>query len=162
MQFWRCLFSSFVMLQCLGYLCCFQAAILSLIQKCTTGQYEPVAEDPSMNLQERQTSLPNSPEHKANQTTHNYKPIINYPVVPSTSRQDASNYLDDVQPCSSKSSDPYRVAWYTLLWNAFDFILNLQDVMCATPDMCVKKLRFCDLYVLYVFSTAERNCVFQG
>lgn len=104
----------FVMLQCLGYLCCFQAAILSLIQKCTTGQYEPVAEDPSMNLQERQTSLPNSPEHKANQTTHNYKPIISYPVVPSTSRQDASNYLDDVQPCSSKSSDPYRVAWYTM------------------------------------------------
>ncbi|XP_063922132.1 uncharacterized protein LOC135136664 isoform X2 [Zophobas morio] len=95
---------------CLGYLCCFQSAILSLIQKCTIGHYQPVAEDPSLNLQERQTSLQNSPEHKANQTTHNYKPIVNYPVVASTSRQEASSYLDDVQPCSSKSSDPYRVA----------------------------------------------------
>ncbi|RZC35748.1 uncharacterized protein BDFB_009856, partial [Asbolus verrucosus] len=99
-----------VVLQCLGYLCCFQSAILSLIQKCTIGHYQPVAEDPSLNLQERHTSLQNSPEHKANQTTHNYKPIVNYPVVASTSRQEASNYLDDVQPCSSKSSDPYRVA----------------------------------------------------
>ncbi|XP_015837446.1 uncharacterized protein LOC657427 isoform X1 [Tribolium castaneum] len=94
---------------CLGYLCCFQSAILSLIQKCSMGHYQPVAEDPSLNLQERQTSLQDSPEHKANQTTHNYKPIASYPVA-STSRQDASNYLDDVQPCSSKSSDPYRVA----------------------------------------------------
>lgn len=94
-----------VFLQCLGYLCCFQSAILSLIQKCSVGHYQPVAEDPSLNLQERQ--LHDSPEHKANQTTHNYKPIN--PPVASTSRQDA-NYLDDVQPCSSKSSDPYRLA----------------------------------------------------
>ncbi|XP_017778889.1 PREDICTED: uncharacterized protein LOC108564374 [Nicrophorus vespilloides] len=87
---------------CLGYACCVESLVLTIIQKCSEDHYQPVAEDPSMILQERHTSHPNSPDH--NQTTHNYKPIINYqiPAVASTSRQDPYNYLDDVQPCSSK------------------------------------------------------------
>ncbi|KAG5896403.1 hypothetical protein JTB14_022491 [Gonioctena quinquepunctata] len=95
---------------CLGYVCCLESAIISVIQKCQIGQYEPVEEDLSFHLQERQTSPRDSPLHRANQTTHNYKPIVSYSVVPSTSRQEPPNYLDDIQPCSSKSSDPYRQA----------------------------------------------------
>lgn len=79
--------------------------------------YEPVTEDPSFNLQERQGSSPQhhySPQFEVNRTTHNYKPNLNYPnVVPSTSKQleSTANYLDDVQPCSSKSVDNnYRMA----------------------------------------------------
>ncbi|KAJ8925803.1 hypothetical protein NQ315_009653 [Exocentrus adspersus] len=95
----------------LGYVCCLESVVISLIQKCQSGYYEPVDEDLSFNLQERQSSPPGSTQHKVNQTTHNYKPIVNYPpVVASTSRQEPVNYLDDVQPCSSKSSDPYRLA----------------------------------------------------
>lgn len=74
--------------------------------------YQPVTEDPSLNLQERQASPSYSPEHMANQTSamHNYKPIVNYQAVPSTSSQ-RYNYLDDIQPCSSKSADGYHIAW---------------------------------------------------
>ncbi|KAK9877529.1 hypothetical protein WA026_018636 [Henosepilachna vigintioctopunctata] len=97
---------------CLGYISCIESALLALIQKCTNGPYEPVAEDPSMNLQERQISLQYSPiHHRSNQTTHNYKPVMNHPMtVPSTSRQDTYNYLEDVQPCSSKCGAVYRTA----------------------------------------------------
>ncbi|XP_072403247.1 uncharacterized protein [Diabrotica undecimpunctata] len=95
---------------CLGYICSIESAIISVIQKCQMAQYEPVEEDLSFHLQERQFSPKDSPQHnKVNQTTHNYKPIVNYSVVPSTSKQDPMNYLDDIQPCSSKSGDPYRV-----------------------------------------------------
>ncbi|CAH1142693.1 unnamed protein product [Phyllotreta striolata] len=94
---------------CLGYFCSIESAVISLIQKCHMAQYEPVEEDLSFHLQERHTSSTDSPQHKVNQTTHNYKPIVNYSVVPSTSKQDPLNYLDDIQPCSSKS-DSYRVA----------------------------------------------------
>lgn len=90
--------------QCLGYVCCLESLVITIIQKCSKDHYQPVAEDPSMNLQERRSSShPNSPDH-VNQTTHNYKPIINYqmPAVASTSRNEPYNYLDDVQPCSSK------------------------------------------------------------
>ncbi|CAH0550577.1 unnamed protein product [Brassicogethes aeneus] len=94
---------------CLGYVCSLESAVIALVQRWSMDYYQPVTEDPSMNLQERQMSPGDSPEHRVpNQTTHNYKPIVNYPV-PSTSRQEPHNYLDDVQPCSSKSSDPYRV-----------------------------------------------------
>ncbi|XP_065169013.1 uncharacterized protein [Atheta coriaria] len=89
---------------CLGYVCCLESLVITIIQKCSKDHYQPVAEDPSMNLQERRSSShPNSPDH-VNQTTHNYKPIINYqmPAVASTSRNEPYNYLDDVQPCSSK------------------------------------------------------------
>lgn len=105
----------FLFVQCLGYVCSLESGIISFVQRWKTDLYEPVAEDPSMNLQERQMSLHDSPEHlKLNQTTtttHNYKPIVyNPPQAASTSRHEPINYLDDVQPCSSKSSDPYRVA----------------------------------------------------
>ncbi|XP_049818219.1 uncharacterized protein LOC109608177 isoform X1 [Aethina tumida] len=93
---------------CLGYVCCLESAVIALVQRWTRDIYQPVAEDPSLNLQERQLTPHDSPDHKANQTTHNYKPIVSYPVA-STSRQEP-HYLDDVQPCSSKSSDPYRGA----------------------------------------------------
>ncbi|VEN39749.1 unnamed protein product [Callosobruchus maculatus] len=93
---------------CLGYVCCLESAVICLIQKCRIGQYEPVEEDLSFHLHERQTSPSRtSPDHKVNQTTHNYKPIV---PIASTSRQEPQHhYLDDVQPCSSKSADPYRV-----------------------------------------------------
>lgn len=92
------------------------------------GNYEPVTDDPSFNLQERQQGGNTSPHHHyspqfdLNRTTttvtHNYKPNLNYPnvVVPSTSKQlepiITACYLDDdVQPCSSKSVDNnYRMA----------------------------------------------------
>lgn len=102
---------NYTLFQCLGYVCCIESVVLTIIQKWTKGYYQPVAEDPSMNLQERQVSPQESPKFKANQTTHNYKPIANYPAVASTSKNEPYNYLDDVQPCSSKSADPYRVAW---------------------------------------------------
>ncbi|KAJ8985907.1 hypothetical protein NQ317_010664 [Molorchus minor] len=93
------------------YVCCVESAVISVIQKCKIGYYEPVEEDLSFHLQDRQLSPIGSPEHKVNQTVHNYKPVLTYPtVVASTSRQEPVNYLDDVQPCSSKSSDPFRVA----------------------------------------------------
>ncbi|GJQ66591.1 hypothetical protein Trydic_g4567 [Trypoxylus dichotomus] len=104
---------------CLGYVCCVESLILTIIQKCSRTQYEPVAEDPNLNLQERQMSLQCSPDHlikTANQTTHNYTPIVKYPRYPtaiaSTSKHEPTNsyYVDDVQPCSSKSEDHYRVA----------------------------------------------------
>lgn len=98
-----------------------ESLILTIIQKCSRTQYEPVAEEPNLNLQERQASLPNTPDHvikaTANQTTHNYTPIVKYPkypmAVPSTSKHEPTNsyYIDDVQPCSSKSEDHYRIAW---------------------------------------------------
>ncbi|XP_057654282.1 uncharacterized protein LOC130892730 isoform X2 [Diorhabda carinulata] len=95
---------------CLGYVCSIESAIISLIQKCQMAQYEPVEEDLSFHLQERPFSPKDSPQHnKLNQTTHNYKPIVNYSVVPSTSKQDPMNYLEDIQPCSSKSGDPFRL-----------------------------------------------------
>ncbi|XP_022907274.1 uncharacterized protein [Onthophagus taurus] len=98
---------------CLGYVCCLESLIIALIQKWTKGPYEPVAEDPSLTLQERRpsTSQESDNHRQVNQTTHNYKPIVRYPAaVASTSRQqhDSSSYLDDVQPCSSKSVDQYR------------------------------------------------------
>lgn len=97
-----------IVLQCLGYLCCFQSVILALIQKSKMGHYQPVAEDPTVNLYERH----NSPEHAQNQTRHNYKPVVNCPIIASTSRQEPTNhFLDEtVQACSSKNSDPFRVA----------------------------------------------------
>ncbi|KAF2903014.1 hypothetical protein ILUMI_03183 [Ignelater luminosus] len=95
----------------LGYVCCVESVILTIIQRCSTLHYQPVAEDPSLNLQERQISPNQSPEHRANQTMHNYKPVMNYPAVASTSKQPPPhNYLDDIQPCSSKSADRYPVA----------------------------------------------------
>lgn len=98
--------------QSLGYVCCVESVILTIIQKCSTLHYQPVAEDPSLNLQERQISPNQSPEHRVNQTMHNYKPVMNYPAVASTSKQPPPhNYLDDIQPCSSKSADRYPVAW---------------------------------------------------
>lgn len=125
-----------ILFQCLGYICCFQSAIIALIQRCQIGEYQPVAEDPSsLNLQERELSPiqhnvnSTSPDH-VNQTStvHNYKPIVNYAVA-STSKQFQNHHLpqarpqtqrdkskhnivDDVQPCSSKmnNTDEYRVA----------------------------------------------------
>lgn len=100
----------------MGYVCCLESVLLSVIQKCNVAHYQPVTEDPSFNLQERQGSPHYSPQFELNRTTHNYKPNINYPIqtaiLPSTSRQhEPSSYLDDVQPCSSKSVDNnYRMA----------------------------------------------------
>ncbi|XP_044746731.1 uncharacterized protein LOC123308222 isoform X1 [Coccinella septempunctata] len=95
---------------CLGYVCCLESVLLALIQKRSKGPYEPVAEDPSMNLQERQTSLQSSPFHRSNQVSHNYKPMMNHPSIgPSTSRQE-TYYFEDVQPCSSKTGTHYRTA----------------------------------------------------
>ncbi|XP_060518812.1 uncharacterized protein LOC132697370 isoform X2 [Cylas formicarius] len=95
---------------CLGYVCCIESAMLCLIQKFNIRHYELVGEDPSLTLQERQPSPGATPEHKtSNQSTHNYKPILNIPSSATTSRQKPINYLDDVQPCSSKSSGPYNV-----------------------------------------------------
>lgn len=99
-------------LQCLGFVCSLESAVISCIQKCKLGQYEPVDEDLSFHLQERHpvSSRQDSPP-KVNQTTHNYKPI-NYQPIASTSKVETTNYLvDDVQPCSSKNSDPYRLVW---------------------------------------------------
>lgn len=72
--------------------------------------YQPVAEDPSLNLQERPASVNQSPEHKSNQTIHNFKPATSYPAVASTSKQQPHNYLDDIQPCSSKTEERYHIA----------------------------------------------------
>lgn len=96
--------------QCLGFVCCLECGAISFIQKCQIGQYEPVEEDLSFHLQERHPILsPRDSPQKVNQITHNYKPI-NYQPIASTSRAETTNYLlDDVQPCSSKSSDPYRL-----------------------------------------------------
>ncbi|KAB0805022.1 hypothetical protein PPYR_01992 [Photinus pyralis] len=81
----------------LGYACCVESAILTIIQKCTTSRYQPVAEDPSLNLQEKPASPNQSPEHKMNQSVHNYKPATNYVALASTSKQSPPNYLDDIQ-----------------------------------------------------------------
>ncbi|XP_030763468.1 uncharacterized protein LOC115888040 [Sitophilus oryzae] len=104
----------------LGYVCCVESAIISLVHWCGTSSriYEPVGEDPNLDLQERQPSP--SPEHKAsNQTMHNYKPVAASAAAVATtnanqlqpqSKKPAAVNVDDAQPCSSKSSDhPYRV-----------------------------------------------------
>ncbi|KAK4885988.1 hypothetical protein RN001_002259 [Aquatica leii] len=93
----------------LGYVCCVECVILSIIQQCKAPRYQPVAEDPSLNLQEKQASPNQSPEHKLNQTMYNFKPATNYTLA-STSKQEAHTYLDDIQPCSSKSADKYQIA----------------------------------------------------
>ncbi|KAF7271426.1 uncharacterized protein LOC143196097 isoform X2 [Rhynchophorus ferrugineus] len=101
----------------LGYVCCIESAIISLVQRCRTTFYEPVGEDPTLNLQERHLTPDITPEHKAsNQTMHNYKPVIANTgsiqqaivALPVSKKQTVN--VDDVQPCSSKSSDPYRLA----------------------------------------------------
>lgn len=86
--------------------------MISVIQRCQIRQYEPVEEDLSFHLHERQMSPQDSPNYKGNQTTHNYKPLVYNPsaVMASTSRQEPAAYIEDVQPCTSKSSEPYRLA----------------------------------------------------
>ncbi|KAH1015083.1 hypothetical protein HUJ05_012861 [Dendroctonus ponderosae] len=94
----------------LGYVCCIESIIISVIQQCKARVYEPVGEDPSLNLQEQHLSPDGTPQHKvANQTTHNYKPIVNTQTVMTTTVKTLTLEIDDVQPCTSKSSDPYRM-----------------------------------------------------
>ncbi|CAG9766277.1 unnamed protein product [Ceutorhynchus assimilis] len=95
----------------LGYVCCIESVIICLIQQCKTRIYQPVGEDPSLNLQERHPSPDGTPQHKvSNQTTHNYKPIVNPQMISASSSGVVKRptLIDDVQPCSSKNSEPYR------------------------------------------------------
>lgn len=87
--------------QCLGYVCCLESAVLGILQKCTGGYYQPVAED-QQELQQRELQ---HLDDNATALTHNYKPA----TVPKKTEE--PSYLhDDIQPCSSKSADPYRIA----------------------------------------------------
>ncbi|XP_066142676.1 uncharacterized protein [Euwallacea fornicatus] len=97
----------------LGYICCLESLIICVIQQCKARIYHPVGEDPSMTLQDRQQSPEGSPQHKvvsANQTTHNFRAIVNTQIIATTTVKKLTLEIDDVQPCSSKSSDPYRMA----------------------------------------------------
>lgn len=75
--------------------------MLGVLQKCSRGYYQPVAED-QQELQQREMQLLD--DHTA--TTHNYKPLATTTLKP----EEPSYLLDDIQPCSSKSADPYRIA----------------------------------------------------
>lgn len=97
---------NFCLYQCLGYICCLQTAVLALIQKFTqAGYYQPVTDDQQQ--QERELQILDDRRSIATaMPTHNYKPLANKQQKP----EEPSYLLDDIQPCSSKSADPYRIA----------------------------------------------------
>ncbi|KAJ8890351.1 hypothetical protein PR048_009859 [Dryococelus australis] len=81
--------------QVLGYLCAMEALLLSLVTRYHSVQYAPVDEDPSqVTLQEhRHDSCPPSPSLQLQLVP---APLPSWPV-------------DDIQPCSSKCTNPYPV-----------------------------------------------------
>lgn len=99
--------------QSLGYVCCIESVIICVLQQCKAKLYHPVGEDPSMTLQDRHQSPDQSPQHKVtiNQMTHNFRSIGNTQLISSTTVKQLTLEIDDVQPCSSKSLEPYRMAW---------------------------------------------------
>lgn len=99
--------------QSLGYTCCIESLIICVLQQCKAKLYHPVGEDPSMTLQDRHQSPDQSPQHKVtiNQTTHSFRSInSNTQLISSTTVRKLTLEIDDVQPCSSKSLEPYRMA----------------------------------------------------
>ncbi|XP_044736293.1 uncharacterized protein LOC123298371 isoform X2 [Chrysoperla carnea] len=91
---------------CLGFICCLESVIMSFIHKYQCRTYDPVVEDPPFTLQERANSPTNNTADNAQ------SPLVIYcpPAIPSTSRQNPSWTLDDVQPCSSRCTNPHRLA----------------------------------------------------
>ncbi|KAL1513909.1 hypothetical protein ABEB36_003248 [Hypothenemus hampei] len=95
-----------------GYICCIESLIICVIQQCKTKIYQPVGEDPSMNLRERQETSQDTPARKpiTNQTVHNFRAVVNTQMMAQATIKKLTLEIDDVQPCSSKSFQPYRLA----------------------------------------------------
>ncbi|XP_050301271.1 uncharacterized protein LOC126739561 [Anthonomus grandis grandis] len=97
----------------LGYVCCLQSLLICLVQqrKPKVTSYEPVGEDPSLNLQERHPSPLlegiTTSQHKSSSNMvmiANQAHNINFRAIRKTIVE-----IDDVQPCSSKSVEPVGI-----------------------------------------------------
>lgn len=93
----------------MGYLCGVESILISLVTKCHRVQYCPVNEDSSQMM--LQDAIQSETKVRKPPAVKQQRRALPKPIPTSAKSTPGNSWpIDDVQPCTSKSLDPYTVA----------------------------------------------------